>query len=137
MAKTFTAPFAQTPKTATVVATAAAAVAGDNPANTVELLTAGADGSLVTRVTAVPRGTVTDSSLCLYLAKSGQSSKNLLDSAQMRAHTVETTTAIPVTTFERISDNTPLRLEAGDKLFVGSQVALAAGIVFTAQWMDY
>lgn len=137
MAKTFTAPFAQTPKTATAVATAAAAVAGDTPTNTVELMTAGPDGAVVTSVSAVPRGTVTASSLCLYLTKSGQNTKRLIDSTLMGAHTVATTTAIPVSEFRRITDTTPLRLEAGDKLFVGSQVALAAGIVFTAQWMDY
>lgn len=137
MAKTSTAPFAQTPKTATAVVTAAATVAGDSPTNTVELLTAGADGALVTRLTAMPRGTVTASSLVLFLQKSGQTTQRLLDSELMAAHTVAATTAIPETAFGNVSDSTPLRLEAGDKLFVGSQVALAAGIVFAAQWMDY
>jgi hypothetical protein len=55
----------------------------------------------------------------------------------MAAHTVAATTAIPETAFGNISDSNPLRLEAGDSLYVGSQVALAAGIVFAAQWMDY
>lgn len=137
MAKTFTAPFAQTPKTAAVVVTAAATVGDDNPTNTVELLTAGADGALVTRLTAMPRATVTASSLLLFLQKSGQSTKRLIDSELMSAHTVAATTAIPETVFTNISDTTPLRLEAGDKLFVGSQVALTAGIVFASQWMDY
>lgn len=137
MAKTSTAPFAQTPKTATAVVTAAATVADDNPTNTVELLTAGADGALVTRLAAMPRGTCTASSLALFLQKSGQTTKRLIDSELMAAHTVAPTTAIPETAFGNVSDSTPLRLEAGDKLFVGSQVALAAGIVFAAQWMDY
>jgi hypothetical protein len=137
MAKTFTAPFAQTPKTAAVVVTAAATVGDDNPTNTVELLTAGADGALVTRLAAMPRGTVTASSLVLYLQKSGQTTKRLVDSELMAAHTVAATTAIPETAFGNVSDSTPLRLEAGDKLFVGSQVALASGVVFAAQWMDY
>ena len=55
----------------------------------------------------------------------------------MKAHTVEATTAIPVTKFENISEITPIRLEAGDELYVSSGVALADGIVFTAQWMEY
>lgn len=137
MAKTFTAPFAQTPKTSAVVVTAAATVDGDTPANTIELLTAGSDGALVTRLAAMPRATVTASNLVLFLQKSGQTTKRLIDSELMAAHTVAATTAIPETSFGNISDSTPLRLEAGDKLFVGSQVALAAGIVFAAQWMDY
>ena len=137
MPMTFTAPFAQTPKTAAAVVTAAATVADDNPTNTVELLTAGADGALVTRLSAMPRATCTASSLVLFLQKSGQTTKRLIDSELMAAHTVAATTAIPETSFANIGDTTPLRLEAGDKLFVGSQVALAAGIVFTAQWMDY
>lgn len=135
--KTYTAPFAQTPKTATAVVSAAATVADDNPTNTVELLTAGADGALVTRLAAMPRATVTASSLLLFLQKSGQTTKRLIDSELMSAHTVATTTAIPETAFGNVTDSTPLRLEAGDKLFVGSLVALAAGIVFAAQWMDY
>lgn len=137
MANTFTAPFAQTPKTAAVVVTAAATVDSDTPTNTVELLTAGADGTLVTRLAAMPRATVTASSLLLFLQKSGQTTKRLIDSELMSAHTVAATTAIPETVFTNISDTTPLRLEAGDKLFVGSQVALTAGIVFAAQAMDY
>jgi len=137
MAKTYTAPFAQTPKTSAVVITGAATVADDNPTNTVELLTAGADGALVTRLTAMPRATVTAANLVLFLQKSGQTTKRLIDSELMSAHTVAATTAIPETVFANISDSTPMRLEAGDKLFVGSQVALASGIVFAAQWMDY
>jgi len=137
MPMTYTAPFAQTPKTAAAVVTAATTVADDNPTNTVELLTAGANGALVTRLAAMPRGTCTASSLVLFLQKNGQTTKRLIDSELMAAHTVATTTAIPETAFGNVSDSTPLRLEAGDKLFVGSQVALAAGIVFSAQWMDY
>ena len=137
MAKTYTAPFAQTPKTSAVVVTAAATVADDNPTNTVELMTAGAEGALVTRLTAIPRATVTAASLVLFLQKNGQTTKRLIDSELMAAHTVAATTAIPETSFGNISYSTPLRLEAGDKLYVGSQVALAAGIVFMAQWMDY
>ncbi len=138
MAKIYTAPFAQTPKTATAVATAATAdIATDAPTNTVELLTAGAEGAIVTRITAIPRGTVTASSLLLFLSKDDGTTRRLVDSALMAAHTVAATTAIPVTEFESISETTPIRLEAGDILYVGSMVAAADGIAFTAQWMDY
>lgn len=137
MAKTFTAPFAQTPKTATAVVTAAATVGTDSPSNTVLLMTAGADGCIVTALAAMPRATVTASSLLLYISKDNGTTQRLIDSELMAAHTVATTTAIPETTFARISESAPLRLEAGDKLYVGSQVALASGIVFTAQYTDF
>lgn len=137
MAKTFTAPFAQSPKTATAVATGAATVTTDSPSNTVLLLTAGADGAIVTALAAVPRATVTASSLCLWISKDAGTTQRLIDSELMSAFTVATTTAIPETTFSRISESSPLRLEAGDKLYVGSQVALASGIVFTAQYTDF
>ncbi len=135
--KTFTAPFAQTPKTATAVATAAATVGSDAPTNTVLLMTAGADGCIVTSLAAMPRATVTASSLLLYISKDSGTTQRLIDSELMAAHTVATTTAIPETVFSRISESAPLRLEAGDRLYVGSQVALASGIVFKAEYTDF
>ena len=139
MSKVHTAPFAQAARIQTAVATAAVTgLATNTPTGTVALLTAGAEGCIVTRITAIPRATVTASSLVLFLVKSGAPTVyHLIDSELMAAHTVAATTAIPETTFGNISDSTPLRLDAGDTLHVGSQVALAAGIVFTAQWMDY
>ena len=139
MAKTFTAPFAQTPKTLAVAVTAALGGLGTTTVTGAQLVcTAGSDGAIVTRLTAIPRATVTAASLVLFLVKSDAPTVyHLIDSELMAAHTVAATTAIPETTFSNISDSTPLRLEAGDKLYVGSQVALAAGIVFAAQWMDY
>ena len=136
MAKTFTAPFAQTPKTATAVATAAATLT-DTPSNTVLLMTAGADGCIVTGLTAIPRATVTASSLVLFISKDNGSTQRLIDSELMSAYTMATTTAIPETVFSRISESAPLRLEAGDRLYVGSQVALAGGIVFKAEYTDF
>lgn len=137
MAKTYTAAFAQTPRTATAVVTGATTVADDAPANTAELLTAGAEGCIVTSLTAMPRATVTAASLVLFLSSDGGVTKRLIDSELMGAHTVAATTAIPETVFSRISESSPLRLAAGDKLYVGSQVALAGGIVFAAQYTDF
>lgn len=137
MAKTFTAPFAQTPKTATVVATAVATVTNDTPTNTVELLTAGADGAILTRLSAIPRATVTASSLVLFISNDSGTTKRLIDSELMAAQTLATTTAVTETFFGTYTDSAPLRLAAGDKLFVGTQVALAGGIVFRAEYMDF
>lgn len=137
MALTNTAVFAQTPKTATAVATGAATVSDDAPTNTVLLVTAGADGCIVTSLVAVPRATVTASSLCLWLSKDGGTTKRLIDSELMSAYTMSTTTAIPETIFANISESSPLRLEGTDRLYVGSQVALASGIVFTSEYTNF
>lgn len=137
MAKTFTAPFAQTPKTATIVATAAATVTSDTPTNTVELLAAGADGAILTRLSAIPRATVTASSLVLFISNDSGTTKRLIDSELMAAYTMATTTVVPETVFSLYSETTPLRLAAGDRLYVGSQVALASGIVFRAEYTDF
>lgn len=137
MAKTFTAPFAQTPKTATAVTTGAATVANDTPTNTVLLLTAGSDGAILTRLSAIPRATVTASSLVLYISNDTGTTKRLIDSELMAAYTMATTTAVPETAFANFSETTPLRLAAGDQLYVGSQVALGSGIVFRAEYTDF
>jgi hypothetical protein len=137
MAKTFTAPFAQVPKTATAVVTAVATVTTDAPSNTVELLTAGADGAILTRLTAIPRATVTASSLVVFISSDSGTTKRMIDSELMAAYTMATTTAVPETIFTTYSETTPLRLMAGDKLYVGSQVALAGGIVFRAEYTDF
>lgn len=137
MAKTFTAPFAQTPKTATAVATTASSVDTDTPSNAQLLLTAGADGAILTRLTAIPRATVTASSLVIWVSSDGGTTKRLVDSALMAAFTVATTTAVAVTTFSTYSETTPLRLAAGDKLYVGTQVTSSSGIVFRAEYTDF
>jgi hypothetical protein len=137
MAKTFTAPFAQTPKNASAIVTTASADLATDPTNTVLLLTAGADGALLTRLRAIPRATVTASNLLLWVSLDNGTTKHLLDSVLMAAHTVATTTAIPTTSFTSYTEDTPLRLEAGAKLYVGSAVTLAGGIVFNGNYTDF
>lgn len=137
MAKTFTAPFAQTPKTALAIATTATASIDTTPTNTQLLVTAGADGALVTRLWAIPRATVTATALYLFLSKDNGTTQRLIDSELMAAATVNTTTAIAETAFSNYSETTPLRLEAGDRLYVGGGVTLSNGIVFRAEFTDF
>lgn len=138
MAKTNLAAFAQTQKTATAVATAAVANLGtDAPTNTVLLMTAGVEGSLVTRLWAIPRATVTPSSLVLFVSKDNGVTQRLIDAELMTAATINATSSIPETAFSNYSESTPLRLEAGDKLYVGSQVAASFGIVFKVEYTDF
>ena len=137
MALTFTAPFAQTPKTSTAVVTAAGTFVDDAPTNTQLLVTAGSDGCIVTSLAAMPRATVTASKLMLFLSKDSGTTKRFIDSVLMAAYTSANTTATPVTIFGNISEGSPLRLEAGDQLYVSSAVALASGIVFEAQFTNF
>ena len=145
MANTFTAPFAQIPVTTTAVATTAVALTGsgsvdnDTPSNTVLLATAGANGAILTRLTAMPRATVTTTAAYLFVRKSADASgvRRLIDSSTVIAYTLATTTAVPVTSFTNYSETAPLRLAAGDELYVGASVSLAAGIVFRAELTDF
>lgn len=138
MAMTNTAAFAQTPKTAdAVVATSMTNYAGDSPTSTALLMTAGANGSIVTRLSAMPRGTVTAANLMLFISRDNGVTQRLKDGVTMNAQTVSSTTGIAQTLFTNYSETTPLRLGAGDRLYVGSLVALAAGIVFNAEYTDF
>jgi len=138
MSKTPTAVFAQTPHTASAVATAAlGSITTDTPTGAVLLMTAGPDGSVVTRLSAMPRASVTASSLVLFISNDNGVTMRVKDSQLMLAQTVDTSHAIAQTLFPTYADGTPLRLGAGDKLYVGSQVALAAGIVFAVEYTDF
>lgn len=136
---TFTAPFVQTSRTGTAVAAAAlGGLATDAVTGSVLLATAGADGALVTRVTAMPRGTVTATSLRLFVAKANAPTiYRPVDSELMAAYTNAATTATPETNFGNIAPDSPLRLEAGDKLYAGIEVALPAGVCFFCEWADF
>lgn len=135
---TFNAPFAQKFKGNPAVVTAALTGIGTSTVTGAQLLaTGGTNGSLVVKLTAMPRATITAASLVLFLVKAGAPTiYHLIDSELMAAYTLATTTAIPETVFSDISWDTPLILDAGDMLYVGSQVALAAGIVFYAEQAD-
>lgn len=136
--KTFTAPFAQTPKTTTAVSTLACVIGvADAPTNTTLLCTAGSDGALVTRIVSIPRATVTATAMYLFISKDNGATSRLIDSELIGAYTLATTTLIPETVFANISETTPLRLEAGDKLYIGASVALAGGIVTRCESTDF
>ncbi|WP_341959162.1 hypothetical protein [Pseudomonas sp. RC10] len=139
MANTPLPAYVQTQKTGSAVVTAAVGNIGTNaPTNLVALGdAAGVNGALVTKITAMPRATVTASSLLLYTSKDNGASYNLVDSELMPAYTMAVTTAIPETAFGNISPSTPLRLEAGERLYVGSQVLLAAGIQFRSEGANF
>jgi hypothetical protein len=135
---TFNAPFVQKFNGVSAAVTAALGGIGTSAVTGAVLLATGAaNGSFIVKLTAIPRGTVTASSLVLFVVKAAAPTVyNLIDSALMPAYVLATTTLIPVTTFDKVSWATPLALGAGDMLYVGSQVALAAGIMFYAEQGD-
>jgi hypothetical protein len=135
--KTFTAAFAQTNVVGVAEATLASVITTSTPTNTVLIVTAGAEGALLTKLSAVPRATVAATALYAFISKDGGATKMFIDSELMGAYTMSATTATPKTTFKDISEATPIRLAAGDKVYVGIGVALASGIVFTAQTTDF
>lgn len=141
-----TAVFAQTPKTAQAVVTAAIALTGasslasDDCANTQPLLIAGQDGALVSRLTLVPRGTVTAHTAYLFVRRASDAAptRRLLDAVAVPARTASTTVPPTVQTFSvAINESTPLRLGAGDELHVGISVAQAVGVTFNAEYTDF
>jgi hypothetical protein len=144
MAKTFTAPFAQAPKCVTAVSSInAAGITTDSVSNSTLLLTAGGDGALVTRLIAMPRTTVGATAAYLFHSNNSGTTQRIIDSitvaAQSLANATTQSTAITSTAFTNISETTPLRLGAGESLYIGIGNTQPAGngIVFSAQYTDF
>lgn len=126
MSNTFTAPFAQFPKTNAVDVTAATAV---GTAGTV-LVTAGPDGCVVTSIRATPKGTIT--AVGINVNKAGKVAR----SESMPTYASATNAKLPQVIFD-ISPTSPIELAGGETLDVSLLSAQAAGITFFATWKDY
>lgn len=127
---------AQTLKTAYAVCDTANTDLDDSPTTVVALLTAGSNGAIVYALKATPRATVTATRLGLYLSKNGGATKRLVRQATMPAATVSTAAGAFSTDLGGFGETNPLRLEAGDMLYVDIGVSLAAGIVFDAEYEE-
>ena len=145
MPKTFVSPFPQSPKTVAALATAAVAVGGvnsvttDTPAGVVKLLTAGSEGALVTRITAVSRTNIAATSLFLFLRRANDPAdyRALIDGVSMAAQTMSASAFPTGALFPQYNEGTPLRLGPGDELYVGIGVAASAGVMFRAEYRDF
>lgn len=138
MAKTFTAPFAQTVNNSNIVlTTATTGITTDSVANVGLLFTAGTEGALVTSITAIPRATVTATVIYLFVSSDNGTTSRLIDSILMPAQTLSTTTAVTQSVFTNFTEDYPLRLKANERLYVAISVALTNGIVIAARGMDY
>lgn len=125
----------QVPKSAVAVATTANSTYTDTPTNTVKLMTAGANGARVTKVSALARATPTATELQLYVSYDAGSTKKLIGSKLMVAYTVAQTTAQTPVDFG-FSDDVAMVLAAGAELYVAIGVT-NTGVVFSAEWGDY
>jgi hypothetical protein len=90
------------------------------------------NGGLVKRLFAIPRGTAPAMQLQLYRSINAGVTLTLADSAQLPAFTASTAAAVTKGDFGYTAD-APLRLQAGEELWVGTGVAVAAGVVFVAE----
>lgn len=139
MTVTNTAAFAQGMALDVCLCTAAKTSYGDG-VNAVLLSSAGINGSEYTHVAAMPRATVTATQVQLY-AHDG-TGYWFIASALMPAYTLAQTTACVPTTLTHIdgtaiTEFNPLRLQPGWKLYAAIGIALAGGVVVSAQRKDY
>jgi hypothetical protein len=106
------------------------------PTNTVLLVTAGANGSRLTKLRAIPNATVTVTQLQEFRSLDVGTTKKLSNNAlgAVGGYTMAPTTQAPICDFG-YSDDNPKYLSAGEQLYV------AAGVTgtwsFEAEWADY
>ena len=138
MTMTATPIFGQTPKLATCVATGALTDLDDAPGSELQvLLTAGANGAAIYGAWGVPRATATATVLYLFVSTDGGSTKRMVDAALAAADTLSTTDPPARVAFGAYSETTPLRVPAGAIVYFGASVALSAGWVGCAAYLDF
>lgn len=127
--------FAQIP--AVGQATVSAANTGLDGSGTItELLTAGADGAIVTSLKAFATVTSTAKRLNLFISTDAGTTWKLFDSALMEAYTVANTTAQTAIVFiDKADPNAAVRLPASAKL--GVSIMVAEAVQFVSEYTDY
>lgn len=122
-------------KSATAACTTANTTYSSSPANTQVLITAGANGARVTRISAIPLENVGDTQLQLFRDGDGTgAAKRFFNSAKMLTYTMAQTTAATPTEFA-YSDLSPLFLAPGEKIYAA--IGQTKNITFNAEWADY
>lgn len=132
--KTNTPVFAQNPKTFGAILTAAGAA---NGSDATLIFTAGTEGALISRLSICPLGTVTASGVTVYVEKAGETARLPKFSATLPALTMAATARLPVLDITAVTESTPVRMGAGDKLFASTFVANAAGVAVVGEASDY
>ena len=127
----------QTPKSAHISQSFTANLTySTTPTGTVLLVTAGPNGSRLTKLRAIPAGTVTATQLQEFRSLDSGTTKKFSNAmlAASSGYTMAQTTAPPITDFG-YSDDNPKLLSAGEQLYVAAGVAGAWA--FEAEWADY
>lgn len=126
--------FAKTPRHAAVsVSTANTALDGSGTVS--ELLTAGADGAMVTSLKAWATANGTAKRLNLFVSTDGGASWMLHESVLMAAYSLANTSVqTPATMVDKANPDAAILLPANAKLGVATMVAEA--VVFTAEYAD-
>jgi hypothetical protein len=107
----------------------AAKVTYNDAANAVKLMDAGPNGSILYKLVAIPRMTVTACQLQLYRSPDAGVTLNLIETQLMGAYTMSQITQAPQTAFS-MSETAGLRLAIGDSLYVATGVAFTTGVMF-------
>lgn len=125
----------QTPKSGAVGVTTANTTFTTSPTNTGLLITAGANGARVTRITATPLETVTANNLQLYrdIGTAGVS-KYMFANQTGGSDTVSGTDGATTVDFG-YSDANPLILQAAERVYVAT--GITKNYNFNAEWADY
>lgn len=121
----------QTPKTA--ITRLSAATPSDGSGATL-LLEAGAKGAVVTEISAVAVGDITATKIILYIQPAGSAAMARKESLVVPAGVQTSDAADKVVAFSP-SEDAPLRIGGGDKVYVASLVT--GDIDMVAQYIDF
>ena len=124
----------QTPRSGAVALTTANTTYSDTPTNTAALAAAGANGGRITKISAIPRATVTATQVQLFRSLDSGVTKRLFDTALMAAYTMAQTTEAPTTDFG-YSDTNPIILAAGEIIYAA--IGVSGNVAVQAEWADY
>ena len=124
--------FTQGVQSAQCVCTAAKTTYNDG-VGAILLMTAGSNGAVVYAIRAIPRATVTATQCQILRSPDSGVTFYFVDAATMAAYTMAATTS-PTKTDLGYSESIPLRLGPNERLYAGTGVALAGGIVFDVQY---
>lgn len=133
MAKTFTAPFAQTPQRIAAKVTTAHTTL-ESATNAVLAFTAGADGALVTRLVFNPTETTGGAGVA-YCYRSDDGSTFYLAEAQAVASDTLSTTDAPAKISFSPTESSPWRLKASERLYVAFSLTKVG--TFNGDAMDF
>lgn len=117
---TNTAGFAQYRRIYSATTTTANSTYTTSPTNTALLYVAGPDGTLITRISSIPRATVTATQMQLFISYDGGTTLQFLNSALMSAYTMAQTTNCSPTAFLQVDGS---QLYDANPMPLGGQTA--------------